>query len=246
MAVYLIDYENVYIDGLQGIEKLTEQDSVYIFYTQNRCGLTFGLYQQLISCKAEIHLNEVAMSLKNNDPVKNALDIQLMMFLGYVIGQKQHHEIYIISKDKDFRLGLEFYQKYIQDEEIKLKIRSSVENSFQEEASQVPEAYENFVASLRESVSQGIFMPEAFDSLPEQNPEKSENCYHRQVREMLGKNADQKTVRNICEIIAHADTLTDLNNGLARTYHDGQKVKELYHKCKPRFELLRKLSREAE
>ena len=244
MAVYLIDYENVYIDGLQGIEKLTQQDSVHMFYTQNRCGLTFGLYQQLISCKAEIHLNEVAMSLKNNDPVKNALDIQLMMFLGYVIGTRQSHEIYIISKDKDFRLGLEFYENYIQNDEVKLKIRPSVEASFQEETSQVPEAYENFVSSLRESIAQENF--EAVASILEQNPEKAENRYQKQVREVLGKNADQKTVKNICEIIAGADTLTDLNNGLARTYHDGQKVKELYHKCKPKFELLRKLSREAE
>ncbi len=239
MAVYLIDYENVYIDGLQGIEKLTEQDSVYIFYTQNRCGLTFGLYQQLISCKAEIHLNEVAMSLKNNDPVKNALDIQLMMFLGYVIGTKQSHEIYIISKDKDFRLGVEFYENYIQTEEIKLAIRPSVEASFHPDAQEIPEVYENFVSALRESVEQESFQASALNSV--QN--SSEILYQTQIREMLGKNADDKTVRNICEIIAHADTLTDLNNGLAKTYHDGQKVKELYHKCKPKFEMLRKLAK---
>ncbi len=240
MAVYLIDYENVYIEGLQGIENLTEQDSVHIFYTQNRCGLTFDLYRQLISCKAEIHLNEVAMSLKNHDPVKNALDIQLMMFLGYVIGTRQSEKIYIISKDKDFRLGLEFYQKYIQDDAVRLKICDSIEASFPEYTGKqdVPEVYENFVSALRESVSQESFVPEIPESLqPEQN-------YQNQVRQMLGKNADEKTVRTLCDIIAHADTLTDLNNALSKNYHDGQKVKTLYHKCKPKFEMLRKLSRE--
>ena len=243
MAVYLIDYENVYIDGLQGVEKLTEQDAVHIFYTQNRCGLTFGLYQQLISCKAEIHLNEVAMSLKNNDPVKNALDIQLMMFVGYVIGTKQSEQIYIISKDKDFRLGLEFYQNYIQDDSVQLRICPSVESSFYEEESapEVPPAYENFISSLRETVSQEGFMPDEVITMLEQNQPDS---YQNQVRLMLGKNADDKTVRKICGIIANSETLTDLNNGLTKAYHDGQKVKDLYHRCKPKFEMLRKFAKQ--
>ena len=239
MAVYLIDYENVYIDGLEGVEKLTEQDTVHIFYTQNRCGLTFGLYQQLISCKAGIHLNEVAMSLKNNDPVKNALDIQLMMFVGYVIGTKQSEQIYIISKDKDFRLGLEFYQNYIQDDSVKLQICPSVEASFHE--NEVPPAYENFVSSLRETVEQEGIMPEEVVSLLEQEQPDS---YQNQVRLMLGKNADDKTVRKICGIISQSETLTDLNNGLTKAYHDGQKVKDLYYRCKPKFELLRKIAKQ--
>ena len=45
MATYLIDYENVYIEGLTGLEYLTKRDEVVIFYTQNRCGLTFELHQ---------------------------------------------------------------------------------------------------------------------------------------------------------------------------------------------------------
>jgi len=242
MAVYLVDYENVYIEGLQGIERLNEEDSVYIFYTQNRCGLTFGLYQQLISCKAEIHLNEVAMSLKNHEPVKNALDIQLMMFVGYVIGKKKSDKIYIISKDNDFRLGLEFYRNYIQDDEVILQLSSSVEATFQENAEAVPEAYENFVESLRESIEKETFTPEALETMLGQEQTVLQMQY--QVRQALGKKADDKTVKTICEILTNADTLTDLNNGLARAYHDGQKVKELYHLLKPKFETFRKTAKE--
>ncbi|MDE7093282.1 MAG: hypothetical protein K2O52_00055, partial [Oscillospiraceae bacterium] len=79
MAVYLIDYENVYANGLQGIENLTMQDSVYIFYTQNRCNSTFQLYEKLIACRASIHLWEVPICLKTGDTIKNALDMQLIM-----------------------------------------------------------------------------------------------------------------------------------------------------------------------
>ena len=49
MATYLIDYENVYIEGLTGLERLSQRDEVVIFYTQNRCGLTFELHQRLTS-----------------------------------------------------------------------------------------------------------------------------------------------------------------------------------------------------
>ena len=119
MAIYLVDYENVYIEGLQGVESLTEADRLHIFYTQNRCGLTFGLYEQLISCRAQVQLNEVAVSLKNSDPVKNALDIQLMMFAGYLIGTRQSDAIYIVSRDKDFLLGTEFFQRFIREEGIR-------------------------------------------------------------------------------------------------------------------------------
>ena len=59
MATYLIDYENVYIEGLTGLERLSQRDEVVIFYTQNRCGLTFELHQRLISCKAKLRLMEV-------------------------------------------------------------------------------------------------------------------------------------------------------------------------------------------
>ncbi|MCR5717652.1 MAG: hypothetical protein K6F80_01280, partial [Oscillospiraceae bacterium] len=62
MAIYLVDYENVYIEGLKGLEELGEEDALHIFYTQNRCGLTFHLYEQLTRCKAKIRLNEVPVS----------------------------------------------------------------------------------------------------------------------------------------------------------------------------------------
>ena len=35
MAIYLIDYENVNMDGLNGIQDLSETDQVYIFYSDN-------------------------------------------------------------------------------------------------------------------------------------------------------------------------------------------------------------------
>ncbi len=126
MAIYLVDYENVYIEGLSGIDQLTEQDALHIFYTQNRCGLTFGLYEQLLQCRAKVELNEVSTGPKNADPVKNALDIQLMMFAGYLIGTRQDTSLYIVSKDKDFQLGTDFLEHYLGENGVGLEIVPSV------------------------------------------------------------------------------------------------------------------------
>ena len=74
MATYLIDYENVYIEGLTGLERLSQRDEVVIFYTQNRCGLTFELHQRLISCKAKLRLMEVTALSTRKNTVKMILE----------------------------------------------------------------------------------------------------------------------------------------------------------------------------
>ena len=271
MAIYLVDYENVYIDGLKGLEQLGEEDILHIFYTQNRCGLTFHLYEQLTRCKAKVQLNEVSVSLKNSDPVKNALDIQLMMFTGYLIGTKQSEHVFIVSKDKDFQLGTDFYERFMHDDGIELRIVPTIEDSFRSEEEPAPEespavavdaleapcSYPEFLNAVQQQIET---YPEGFAAFCEKyaapQPVFAETGadeetgaplftvqYHNTVRNLLGKNADEETVSRVCEVISDADTLVDLNNGLARFYRDGERAKAVYHKCKPRFEDLRHLSR---
>ena len=54
MAVYMIDYENVSVSGLAGLEQLTVNDIVYIFYTENADRLTFDAHRKLLECSAQI------------------------------------------------------------------------------------------------------------------------------------------------------------------------------------------------
>lgn len=279
MAIYLIDYENVYIEGLRGLEYLTEEDSVHIFYTRNRCGLTFDLYEQLICSRANVNLNEVAMSLKNGDPVKNALDIQLTMFAGYVIGAKQTTELYIVSRDKDFLLGMGFYEQYIHDESITMKLIPDIASNFEQPEPEIPEAvepnrleeYTAFVESIRQetaAVSEaGTSLTESFASLCDQyakdiplyTPEPviqemrppffTEEMpmftaqYRDTVRSLLDNTQDETMVSIVCDVISDAETLVDLNNGLAKRLRDGEQTKKIYHRIKPRFEDLTNLSR---
>jgi hypothetical protein len=123
MAKYLVDYENTYIEGLDGLENLTEKDEVCIFYTQNRCGMTFDLHKRFLVSKAAIKLLEVSSAPPKNpysktsisNSIKNALDLQLTLYLGYLLASDTvDEEFYIISKDNDFGLDLEFCRTYLE------------------------------------------------------------------------------------------------------------------------------------
>jgi len=54
MNYFLVDYENVNVAGLDGITKLSEDDVVIIFYSENAETLTFGMHKKINESKAEI------------------------------------------------------------------------------------------------------------------------------------------------------------------------------------------------
>ncbi len=119
MRYYFIDYENVHQSGLNGIEKLTENDKLIIFYTTNAETLTFSIYEKLILCKAEIQLYKVQCG------GKNALDFQLATFLGYILGQNTDIDCHIISNDK----GYEYVRSFWKEKNVKIKISSDIEGN---------------------------------------------------------------------------------------------------------------------
>ncbi len=105
MAMYFVDYENVHVDGLKSVSKLTEEDSVCIFYSERANTLTFGLHKRLIESKAKIDYIKVTIG------VPNSLDFQLTSILGYKIAKEEADEYIIVSKDKGFDSTVEFWSK---------------------------------------------------------------------------------------------------------------------------------------
>lgn len=100
MSYYLIDFENVKSRGMEGVELLTEEDTVCIFYSDNADCMTFDLHQKLNETKAKIIYHKVAVG------TKNALDFQLATYLGYLICEQQrddpHPNYFIVTKDNGF------------------------------------------------------------------------------------------------------------------------------------------------
>lgn len=105
MSVFLVDYENVTSAGLAGIDKLTEADSVYIFYTPNAASLSFDAHRAIMSAKPKINYISVSAG------VKNALDFQLDSFLGYLTAVSEDRSFYIVSSDNGYSAVKSFWEK---------------------------------------------------------------------------------------------------------------------------------------
>ena len=105
MAIYLIDFENVHSDGLKGIEQLADNDVCYVFYSEHAGVLTFNIHKKIIDSKAKIYYVEAQVGMKN------ALDFQLVSYLGYMIREDQEAYYCVISNDRAFALVADFWKK---------------------------------------------------------------------------------------------------------------------------------------
>ena len=121
MNYFLVDYENVNVSGFNGVSKLTENDVVVIFNSENAQTLTFGMHRRINESKAEIKFQKV------NVNEKNALDFQLCAYLGFLIRDKINDEnveniYYIVSNDKSYSVLQDYWKKL----NVNLKIVSDL------------------------------------------------------------------------------------------------------------------------
>ncbi len=115
MNYYLIDYENVKVEGLNGIAGLSEQDEVCIFYSKNADTLTFDLARKLQETKATVVYQKVEVG------TKNALDFQLSSYLGYLICKREKQRdshFFVVTKDNGFNALLSYWQQRKMDVQI--------------------------------------------------------------------------------------------------------------------------------
>jgi len=96
MATYIIDYENVSVDGMKGLSNLTAEDNLYIFYSEKADRMTFDLYRRLSECRARQEFFRASVG------TKNALDFQLVSILGYKVARDEKAAFVIVSRDKGF------------------------------------------------------------------------------------------------------------------------------------------------
>ena len=102
---YLVDYENVHETGLIGMDKLTAEDSVFIFHTSKNDRISLS---RLDNVQAWVRVVMVP-------PGKQSLDMHLGSFLGYLIGKEGAETRFaIVSLDSDYRKIAEFWNDSFQ------------------------------------------------------------------------------------------------------------------------------------
>ena len=186
-----------------------------------------------------------ALSTRKNT-VKNALDLQLSMYIGYLVGSRPKEPLYIISKDTDFDLDLTFFDQYLQTGKASLAICTTIENALEG----VPKTNaEQMLTETEEETADTTSAEE--ENVPETPRKKRNNSVAMFPKECSPRFGscwivdDKRTVNRICAILAASPDLLTLNNLLYRHCHDGKQVKELYHKLKPSYQELRKLVNDA-
>ncbi len=100
VKVFLIDFENVHEQGLAGIGQLTPEDAVHLFYTKNASKISLDILSEV---RAKLAFHKVNVG-------KQSLDMQLVSYLGYLIGTSgADPEYVIVSNDAGFANTLAFW-----------------------------------------------------------------------------------------------------------------------------------------
>ena len=187
MSTYLIDYENTKGAGLEGLEELTERDTVYLFYSENANTMTFRMHHRISESPVHFEFLDVGVGSRN------ALDFQLSTWLGYLINEYwgQKERFYIVSKDKGFGSVCQFWKargiftEQVQDlsgqreEELKDQLEAQVSEVIAE-----PEVAEKIASIiLKYKTKQGINNA-LMREFPSQDNRKSSE-YYKLIKPMI-------------------------------------------------------------
>ncbi len=103
-VVYLIDTENVKTVWTLLLEKMTDQDRIYVFYTMNSGSVSYEAINGIMSSGKHVELKECFTG-------KNGLDFQLVSYLGYLIRENENADYCIISDDGGYDAAIKFWEK---------------------------------------------------------------------------------------------------------------------------------------
>ncbi len=236
MAVYLIDFENVTSSGISGVQNLTKDDRVYIFYTANASCISFSAHLNLLSSPAEISYYNVS------NGGKNALDFQLASFLGYLISQGKEKQFFIISNDKGYDHVKSFWEQSGMAPGISINGSPSVKRTL---ALEKP-----FTAKIQQTEPDAIdICPPAADK--EKLPEKRENQAKEnpaftdteiQLNGIFTKTQinDNEQRNKITALLKETKGKQDFYRGLIKLFGMDQGV-NIYKKLRPEYSSLTKL-----
>lgn len=121
--IFLVDGDNNIGTGLKGIEMLSAQDTVLIFYQKE--GLALSKIQKLCAgTGADVQYVE---SVRGG---KNSIDFQIITELGVPVGRRAADYAYVISQDKGYAASIDALRTRYADAFQEVALRPSIEDCF--------------------------------------------------------------------------------------------------------------------
>lgn len=103
---YLVDSENVNDNWLMLLDLSDETDKIIVFYTKNSPHMSYSSVIKLLGCTREIKFEECNAG-------NNALDFQLISYLGYLMKNEElkDSEFIVMSNDTGYDPAVNFWKK---------------------------------------------------------------------------------------------------------------------------------------
>ena len=104
MKYYLIDTENVGSDWIRLIEKAKAKDRFVLFWTKNSPRVTYQDLQTITD-------PQIQMEAVQFHTGQNALDFQLVSYMGHILNKRAKAQFIIVSKDHGYDPVAEFWSE---------------------------------------------------------------------------------------------------------------------------------------
>ncbi len=106
---FLIDYENVHDIGLEGVEYLTAEDSVTLFYSESAPNMKRRRFKAITDSGCEFDVCRL------NSVGKNALDFYIVSKIGEIFGNGRPGTACVISGDAGFEAAADYWARYARE-----------------------------------------------------------------------------------------------------------------------------------
>ncbi len=151
--IFLVDGDNNIGTGLQGIDLLTADDTVLVFYGK---GQSLSSVQKLCAgTKAQVQYLE---SVRGG---KNSIDFQIITELGVLVGKQEADYAYVISQDKGYAASIDALRARYADAFQEVALRPSIESclhlAFMRRAATAAELKEGMVREYGQAQGQALF-----------------------------------------------------------------------------------------
>ena len=216
-----VDFENVKLKGLEGLDELTEKDTLYLFYSKNAEALTVPIYESIKNSKANIETIECTTG-------SNAMDFVISTLLGsHVKTDEEKTKYFIVSKDKGYQAIIDYWKEYDIKRILNLK---QVNNENLEVIEEIP-IKKNKTQTQKKKVTTKAKQPK------QQLPKKKHKINVRSRIGMLVKGLKKADMDKMEAVV---------KNGSENTYSKllnekfGNKGNDYFAKLKPLFSELKK------
>ena len=171
--IYLIDFENVASEGLNGITYLAPEDEVIIFYSNNSKSLSMKMHILIGKSICKLSYFEATVG------GKNALDHQISTWLGYLVGiHAAERNYYIVSRDMGYKFVASFWAGSQQKPSVRcvesIRAAGRLERKYREKVLEitVPSQVEEMISAATGEVTPPESPVEAAAPQEEQVPQK--------------------------------------------------------------------------